>query len=203
MPNPGHSLRPQRWFLLGCLFEAGLGLLAISLGYLFQRQPLAHLHWETRAAGAGVIATFPLLAAFIWLLRSHRPWAQRITRFLEDVVRPLLAPATVLELAVLATLAGMGEELLFRGLLQPGLAGLTGPVPALLMVSVLFGAAHWITPAYAIIAGIIGLYLGLLWMGSGNLLLPIVTHALYDFLALLYFLRWRAGAGSAAVRNLG
>ena len=53
----------------------------------------------------------------------------------------------------------------------------------------LFGAVHLITGTYGIIAAAIGLYLGLLWVASGNLLVPIVTHAAYDFVALVYLLR--------------
>ncbi len=53
----------------------------------------------------------------------------------------------------------------------------------------MFGAAHLITWTYAIIAGFIGAYLGLLWIWSGNLLKPMVTHAVYDFAALVNFLR--------------
>ena len=40
-----------------------------------------------------------------------------------------------------------------------------------------------------IIAALIGAYLGLLWIWTGNLLTPMVTHAVYDFVALVYFLR--------------
>ena len=36
---------------------------------------------------------------------------------------------------------------------------------------------------------IAGLYLGALWLVSGNLLAPILAHACYDFLALLWFLK--------------
>jgi membrane protease YdiL (CAAX protease family) len=38
------------------------------------------------------------------------------------------------------------------------------------------------------------LYLGWLWLASGNLLAPIITHGLYDFLALAYLTR-RRGVG--------
>ena len=39
-----------------------------------------------------------------------------------------------------------------------------------------------------------GVYLGLVWEWTGNLLPPVLMHALYDFLVLLYLLR---GPGSA------
>ena len=42
---------------------------------------------------------------------------------------------------------------------------------------------------YAVIATLIGAYLGVLWFAAGNLLAPITTHAFYDFVAPVYFLR--------------
>jgi membrane protease YdiL (CAAX protease family) len=42
-----------------------------------------------------------------------------------------------------------------------------------------------------VLAALIGLYLGWLWLAWGNLLLPIITHGSYDFLALWYLLRAR------------
>lgn len=60
---------------------------------------------------------------------------------------------------------------------------------AVVLASALFGAFHLITWTYAIISAFIGAYLGLLWIWTGNLLTPIVTHSVYDFAALVYFLR--------------
>ena len=66
---------------------------------------------------------------------------------------------------------------------------------ALVMASLLFGAFHLITWTYAIIGAFIGVYLGLLWIWTGNLLTPMITHAVYDFMALVYFLRIRRSPG--------
>ncbi len=58
----------------------------------------------------------------------------------------------------------------------------------MILTSILFGALHWITPTYAAIAGLIGFYLGAFMVVSGNLVVPILVHALYDFFALRYLL---------------
>jgi len=42
---------------------------------------------------------------------------------------------------------------------------------------------------YALLAGVVGLYLGGLYLLTGNLLVPIVVHALYDVVALGYLRR--------------
>ena len=47
-----------------------------------------------------------------------------------------------------------------------------------------------------LLAGLIGLYLGWIWLASGNLLTPMVTHGVYDFLALAYLVKVRGGRGT-------
>ncbi len=95
--------------------------------------------------------------------------------------------------ALIAAAAGLGEELLFRGLLQHGLAGWLAPPwgvwIALLAASLAFGCCHLLSTTYAVLAALIGLYLGLLLMFSGSLLAPALAHGLYDFVALVYLLR--------------
>ena len=78
---------------------------------------------------------------------------------------------------------------MFRGLIQDLIASAWTPWAGLLLASLLFGLAHPITATYAILAAAMGLCLGGLYLYSGNLLVPIVTHALYDFLALLWLVR--------------
>ena len=80
--------------------------------------------------------------------------------------------------------AGVGEEVLFRGFLQAWFEARLGAVGGLLAASILFGAAHPITAGYVAIAALMGAYLGALWQWTGNLLVPIVTHALYDLTVL-------------------
>ena len=65
---------------------------------------------------------------------------------------------------------------------------------AVIAAGLLFGAGHWLSASYAVLASLIGVYLGLLFVVSGNLLAPIVAHAAYDVVAL-YVLARRLGAG--------
>jgi membrane protease YdiL (CAAX protease family) len=64
---------------------------------------------------------------------------------------------------------------------------------ALAAASLLFGVGHWLSASYAILASLIGAYLGTLFLLSGNLLVPMLAHAAYDVVALLVLAR-RAGA---------
>jgi membrane protease YdiL (CAAX protease family) len=98
-----------------------------------------------------------------------------------------------LEIALIAILAGLGEELLFRPIIQGGLAQCFsspyGTIIGLSLASVVFAMLHMLTPTYALLAGLIGLYLGAIWLWTGNLLVPITAHALYDFLAISFLLK--------------
>ena len=85
-----------------------------------------------------------------------------------------------------AAAAGIGEELLFRGFLQSWLAGVFGTVwPALLVATVAFGAVHWVSAVYFAYATLLGAVLGLIFWMTGDLLAPVLCHAVYDVVALL------------------
>ena len=88
--------------------------------------------------------------------------------------------------------------MLFRGVLQGTISRWIRAEIGLVAASGFIWLAHLITPMYALVAGLMGIYLGWLWQASGNLMTPIVTHAVYDFLALCCLLRLRCFHGRAA-----
>ena len=100
----------------------------------------------------------------------------------------------MIDLALISALAGLGEELLFRGVLQTVLAGAVGLGLAVALTSIVFGLAHFISFTYAAYATVVGVYLGVLLIVFGNLLVPVVAHAAYDFLALVYLVYFRPPA---------
>jgi uncharacterized protein len=177
--------------LMAAVFEGCLTPLAIGLGWLLGTPPLAKLfHFSGHDALLGVAAALPPLVLFwLCLVCPWRPFAE-IAKITVETLVPLFRGCSLAQLAIISALAGLGEETLFRGVIQAGAAeGIGGPNGvwlALLLAAVLFGLLHLITPTYGILAGLVGLYLGWLWLLSGNLLTPIVAHAAYDFLALVY-----------------
>jgi membrane protease YdiL (CAAX protease family) len=169
-------------------------MLAFLLG-----QPLfGDLQWCLRDLGLGILASLPLLALFFWLLHSSLPALEGIDEFLEAHVRPVFERWPIWQLAVISLLAGVCEEVFFRSVLQGTLARYIGTIPALAVASIIFGVFHLVTKAYAVIATFIGAYLGVLWLAVGNLLAPITAHAVYDFVAMVYFLRAHVRQQSAA-----
>lgn len=105
-------------------------------------------------------------------------------RFVAVLFRRTRPGAVVL----VSALAGIGEELLFRGVIQAGLVAWLTPASGIVIASLLFGLAHAVSFSYLVLATLMGLYLGLLYHWTGNLLVPILVHALYDWVAIRYYL---------------
>lgn len=93
-------------------------------------------------------------------------------------------------LVLLSLLAGIGEELLFRGAIQGWLMAHTDPVTAVLAASVLFGLVHYVSFTYFLVATGLGLILGAAYVLSESLTLVMIWHALYDMIALYCLLRF-------------
>jgi membrane protease YdiL (CAAX protease family) len=147
------------------------------------------LHLSFPAVLLGVLASFPLLAGLWWTLRTRSKPIKRLVQVVQDQLGPLVASRSPAELALVAALAGLAEEVLFRGVMQGELARRLPGSVALVLTSVAFGLAHFVTLSYAILAALAGLYLGAVYWTQGNLLIPIVAHALYDLVALTQLAR--------------
>jgi membrane protease YdiL (CAAX protease family) len=139
-------------------------------------------------------ALVPLLA---WLgFGMTTRWAPlvRLREQVGHMVRSTFGRARWWSLAALAASAGVGEELFFRGALQPLAERWLGAAAGLAVVSVVFGALHASSSAYFLLATAVGVYLGWLAQHFNDLAAPILVHAAYDLVALWAFCRRSAGA---------
>jgi len=186
---------PRNLLLLAVAFEGGLGLLALALGRWLGYPPLDAFSWTFPDALWGAAAGFPMLVLLLASVRLRMWPFSDVLRVVDELVVPLFRSFRVVDLAVISALAGWGEEMLFRGVIQEAVAGWvdgpSGTWVGLAAAALLFGLAHPITPSYILLAGLMGLYLGWLWIASGNLLVPVMAHAVYDFLALVYLVKFR------------
>lgn len=185
----------RQLLILSTAFEGGLILLALALGWAFGHAPFATLRLDAGAAAAGLAGTLPLLA-MLWIVDRTR-WRifAGLRRDIDEAVIRLFANGRIPDLALLSLLAGVGEEALFRGVIQEGLRGRLGVPAAIAAAGLLFGLAHFISASYALYAALVGAYLGLLLAATGNLLVPVIVHGLYDFLALTWLVHVRRPPG--------
>ena len=151
------------------------------------------ISFSPAALANGALLSLPLgvLAVFLDVIENRVPALQDVTKATQRSVLALLGGKWKPTVAVITALAlglaaGIGEEMLFRGVLQYELEARFGGFAAVTIASIIFGALHAVTPLYAFLASIASVYFGWLYTSSGNLTVPITTHALYDFLALMY-----------------
>ena len=181
----------------GIVFEGGLGVLALVLGWVFAQPVVDTLKFDVSGVAWGAVATLPLVVLLLVIVRCPAGPIRGLKQLVDETVVPLFANCRCWHLAVVSAFAGIGEELLFRGLLQQSLVGYLGVWPAVIVASLAFGLAHPISKTYVATAGVIGIYLGWLLVATGNLLVPIIAHGLYDFVALVYLTRSAPSAETA------
>ena len=89
----------------------------------------------------------------------------------------------VMSLAVMAVLAPLVEEMVFRGLLYGWLAGRWGTTAAWLVSSVVFAAAH-VEPAHVLLVLPLGLWFGWLRQRTDSLWPSLMAHVVNNGLAV-------------------
>jgi uncharacterized protein len=191
----------QNVFRLALLFESGLAIVACLIGAFMEEPPWTRVVWQWNQLLVGIAATVPMMLSLLAIRRARSGPLARLNEVVDRLLVPLFARSSVWQLAVISAVAGIGEELLFRGVMQPLISDWLGCIVGITATSIAFGLVHAVTKTYAVLATIVGVYLGWLAVASDNLLAPIVTHALYDFFALVYLTHGR-GQSSDHLTNL-
>jgi len=188
-------------------FETTLAILALAVSGILGHCP-AHGIFPSQTDGVpwipaivcGSAAALPMVCMALLIEQLPCSAFCKLRHCIYTFVMPIFAGMTILQLATVSLAAGVGEELLFRGLLQSGISQAighpAGPWLGLTIAAIAFGVAHWITPLYATLATLVGVYLGGLLWWTDNILAPVAAHAVYDFLILVYLVRrFHAGSG--------
>jgi hypothetical protein len=162
------------------------GLLTLSLAWEYWRQVglWPALRWSLWCLPWGALATVPPVLLILLLESSLGQRVRWLRGFREQVVTILgafLGHLGWADMVLLSCLAGLSEEIFFRGILQPEI-GLT-------LTSLVFGVLHAISLPYLVWATLMGIYLGWLFQLTQNLWPPIMTHTFVDLVGLWYIRR--------------
>ncbi|HJL17880.1 MAG TPA: CPBP family intramembrane glutamic endopeptidase [Sandaracinaceae bacterium LLY-WYZ-13_1] len=160
---------------LGWAAFRGRPLLLVHPAPWLELGPLAG-HGASLGAGAAV-ALLTLALTRLWVPRFR--WARELHVAFRDTLGDALDRVTV---PILALCSGIGEELFFRGALQPSIG--------LVATSVIFGLVHlgpdrrfWPWTAWAVAMGFV---LGAIHEATGSLAGPIVAHVWINHANLHY-----------------
>jgi membrane protease YdiL (CAAX protease family) len=176
---------PKLNLLTAAVFYFGMFLLAVLIDIsagVFRFVPAGPAFWGKNFRDLGLALS--AAAGIIGLSYAGVRWVpslRRLSRLLAEVIGSL----TVTEAFVAAAFSALGEEALFRGVLQHYL----GLVPA----SIFFGILHTgpgkkFVP-WTLFAVGVGLLLGYLYERTGNLLAPVATHFVVNWANLLLLSR--------------
>lgn len=193
--NFAESMTTSSLLTLTILVEGGLLAVALALGWWLKIPFWEDIVSSSDAWGWAILWTLPLVAIFIALVETSWRATARVKQDLTQFVVHLKGCSTG-HLLFMSVMAGLGEEALFRGILLPWAAGYIGIPGALVLTSILFGLAHFISKEYMIGTTIIGMFLGGLYIWHDNLLVPMAVHGIYDFIALIYVVKIRPIAPS-------
>lgn len=190
--NNGGLIGPHRndesqiaWLLIVIGFCITLALAYVT-GELLNTPATAHVLCSLNGVIIGVVGVFPLIVLLHMLMRAQIPALVRFRESQIEFFTQIGFAFTRPRILLMAFAAGASEELLFRGVLQVWSSGFLPAWLAIISTNAIFGALHAKTPTYALIAGVVGGYLGVLFEISGDLITPILTHTVYDAVALEY-----------------
>lgn len=183
------GLSPER---LTVLFWVNFLMLPVLLGIFqllvgaFDRRPLGSVglaffpRWlRELGAGLGLGAAMMLIVAALEMLL-------RLARFQASAAAPPQLLGGGLLIGVGLLVAAANEELIFRGYPFQRLVDSIGPVPAVVLSSVLFGVVHLGNPSHTWLSTlntmIVGIPLAIAYLRTRALWMPIGIHFAWNFL---------------------
>ncbi|HLA41951.1 MAG TPA: CPBP family intramembrane glutamic endopeptidase [Aggregatilineales bacterium] len=190
-PEPRPRLHPNRLVIPGFLLGLFMILLGVFITGVLRSENLRREWYPTQntnpfteillGIGAGLLGILLVwtLEKFIAPLRGLREILKKTLIFEEVRIWHALA---------FGLLAGIPEEILFRGAVQP--------ILGIIITSILFGVLHAISRTYAVYATTAGFYLGMLAMWRGDIWAATAAHFAYDagiFLLMGFLARRESG----------
>lgn len=189
--------KAQGPLIVAIIFEGGMGVLAVILGWFFSMRIISKIVWDLRLFLFSIAIALPLSVTVTLLVHIPIESFKKIRKLLVDYFVPMFSGLSILDLFLMAMLSGVGEELLFRGFLQGIADEYMGAAFSVILTNIIFGAAHFVTPVYGVITFLLGCLLGASMVYTENLMVPIVIHGFYNFVSFIYLIKILARKGDS------
>lgn len=196
---------------------------AIFYAYLENRKPANYLKLNTKLSFASLIAASILIVVSIpainWLveinekmklpdflsgLESWMKDSENMTNQMTEAFLNVNTPGgLVVNLIIIALLAAVGEELLFRGvILQLFVDWFKNKHLAIIVSAILFSALH--LQFYGFLPRmLLGMLFGYVFIWSGSLWLPIILHFIFNGITVVAAYLFQKGLIQTDVESLG
>lgn len=210
-PKPSPPLGPDNSALTyAVLLELSLGLSAILIGLFLGVNPRQDLPawWDgpaiLKSLGIGLLVGSAFALGMELVSRLPIRSMQKLERSMQSQLHLLLGPMSVPDLLLLSLSAGIGEELLFRGLIQGWWMSLSETqsflesLPGMAISAVCFGFAHPLSKTYIVLATLAGFLFAILYWATRDLLACVLAHAIYDAIICVY---WKWTQSQLAKKN--
>jgi len=167
----------QTAILAGCIYGLGLRRRRVSWPAIGFRA--TSWGWAALAVVLGVVLVFVLQAI-------DRAVDSPLPRLVQETIAPegFSWAGLLTMIAVAGIIAPAAEEMLFRGVLYGWLRRRWGPLAAIILSSLAFGAAH-INPYWAAYVAVVGVVLAVIYEKSGSLWPPILLHMSYNSVSVI------------------
>lgn len=212
-PTDYPGLRIPLFIIQGC--ATLIGLIVVPSLYIlgFEKKSVMVLVRDKPLYSQNVLLTIVVVILFMipntfiieWnssmtmpeFLKGFESWA----REKEDIAAELTTYLTtfnsfenfMVAFIVIAVIPGIGEELVFRGMLQPELQRATGNIHAAIWISaIMFSAIHLQFFGF-IPRMLLGVLFGYLYYWSGNIIVPMLAHFVNNGFSLLMVYLYQLG----------
>ena len=185
------------------------------LAYLFSLKPWEYIGFRKFNLKSLILVIFTMAVAlpginFLGSLNEQIPLAQWMVDLelkAEELTNAFLTTNSVavllLNLFMIAVLPAIGEELIFRGIIQKHFANITkSQIWGILISALIFSTFHMqfkgFIPRFAL-----GVMFGFMYTWSGSIWLPIIAHFVNNSIATIGFMMLGSGALDSKVEDVG
>lgn len=157
--------------------------------------------WHSLVFGVLAAVGFILIYVVWQVVAPRSEMKSEETHSTESRIKGLL-PTSWLPLIgvfmIISVQAGVLEEVFFRGIMQSQFEHYVTTPWAVIISAILFGIAHFYQGASGVVGtSVLGIWLGLSFAMTGNILVPVLGHILGDFSCMML------GARSVVRREVG
>lgn len=186
----------ERFFGLGIKQKPSIRAIVLAAAAMIIALPLINL-----LAIINQHAQLPdFLSGMETWMQTQESYAQELTEYFLEVKN---INGLLLNIFMIGILPGIGEEFLFRGVIQRIFGNITKNIhAAILITSILFSALHF--QFYGFIPRLVmGIYFGYLLVWTGNIWVPVIAHFANNTFAVVIYYFYRPGTTKFDIEEIG